>query len=50
MIGIIIDMLSVGELYGLTDEIEIAKGRHNLTLTFKGIYRQKKREKEWRKR
>lgn len=50
MIGIIIDLLSVDELYGLTDEIEIAKGRHNLTLSFKGIYNQKKREKAWRRR
>ena len=43
-------MLRDFEHYGVSENIEIAKGKYELQLTVKGAFEQRKREKEWQKR
>jgi len=49
MIGIILDMLAMDEHKGLSNEIDIAKGKNKLSTSFKEAWKQYKREKAWPK-
>lgn len=44
MIKNIIDMLKIDEFVGFSENIEIAKGKHELKDTIKGIWKQSFRE------
>jgi hypothetical protein len=44
MIKGIIDMLKISEFVGVSENIEIAKGKHELKDTIKGIWKQAFRE------
>lgn len=50
MLDIIIETLSIGELRGVSENIDIAKGSNKLTQTFKEGWKQYKRRKAWRLR
>jgi hypothetical protein len=50
MLAIILDMLEVSEYYGLTDEIEIAKGKNKLCTNWKQAWEQRKRRKAWQRK
>ena len=50
MISHIMAMLNGLDHYGQSEEIEIAKGKHEYPKTFKDFYKQVKREIKWRKR
>lgn len=45
-----IDLLNLDDWYGVSEEIEIAKGKYELQTTFKGAMEQNKRERAWRSR
>lgn len=46
MIKTILGILALEEYKGVSDEIDIAKGKYQLQTTLKGIYKAKKRE-QW---
>lgn len=43
-------LLNEFDHYGVSETIEIAKGKYELQLTVKGAFEQRKRLKEWQKR
>lgn len=47
MIEQILQMLQIAEFEGQSEAIDIAKGKHKLTWSFKESLRQKKRKKAW---
>ena len=49
MIENLIDMLKLCDHFGISENIEIAKGKYKLTTDFKQIYKQKKRELKFKK-
>lgn len=49
MIGIILDLLGVDEFYGVSEEIEIAKGKNKLQTGWKGAWEQRKRKEKWQR-
>ena len=49
MIKDILEMLKVDKFYNCSYRIEIAKGKYKLNKDFKGICKQKIREKKWQK-
>lgn len=48
MFELIIQGLSIDDLYGVSKEIDIAKGINKMPLTFKEGWKQHKRRKAWR--
>lgn len=50
MIKNILDMLSLLDYYGVSENIEIAKGKYELTTTYKGIWRKEVRKYEMKKK
>lgn len=46
MIKTILELLALDEYIGVSDEIDIAKGKYQLQTSIKGIYKSKKRE-QW---
>ena len=50
MLAIILDMLALDDFEGLTEEIEIAKGRNELNTTVNGANKQYKRMKAWQRK
>lgn len=48
MIGLLLDILALDDFYGVSKEIDIAKGKNELALTVKKRWKQYKR-KQWRK-
>lgn len=46
----ILKLLKQDDFYGVSEEIEIAKGKNKLPETFKEGFKQLKRQKEWLKR
>ncbi len=42
-------MLSISDFYGVSENIEIAKGKNKLYTNFKDIAKQAKREAQWQK-
>lgn len=47
MIGLIVDMLSIDDFKGKSENIEIAKGKYKMPQTFREGWRQYKRGKVW---
>lgn len=47
MLGIVLDILATDEFYGISEEIEIAKGKNKLPLSFKEGWKQRKRKRAW---
>jgi len=45
MFDLIIQCLSIDEMYGVSENIDIAKGKYKLQTTFKGSWEQYKRNK-----
>ena len=50
MIELIIQMLQLNEFEGQSELIDIAKGKHKIQDSTKGIRRQIKRKKAWQQR
>lgn len=50
MINEITDLLKIDPYYGVSENIEIAKGYNKIPLSIKEGYEQFKRKREWRKR
>jgi hypothetical protein len=49
MIDKIIEMLKITDHFGISEEIEIAKGKYKLTDNLKEIYKQEKRQYKFKK-
>lgn len=49
MIQLILELLKSGDFYGVSEIVDVAKGKHELTGNLKKIYKQEKR-KRWLKR
>lgn len=47
MLGIILDILAMDDFYGISEEIEIAKGKYKLCTSWKEVWKQRKRKKRW---
>ncbi len=47
MIGIIMDILAMDDFHNVSEEIEIAKGKHKLPMTLKEGYKKIKRKSKW---
>lgn len=47
MIGIILDILAMDEFYGVSEEIEIAKGKYKLPTGIREGLKQRKRKAKW---
>ena len=50
MIDIIRHILGSGDLYGISERVDIAKGKYKIPETFREGWDQHKRKKAWRKR
>ena len=46
---IVIKLLNIDEFYGVSETIEIAKGKNKIPLSFKEGYKQIKRNRKWQK-
>ena len=44
---IIIKLLNIDEFYGISETVEIAKGKYKLPLTVKEGFKQLKRQRKW---
>ena len=44
---IVLKLLNIDEWYGISEEVEIAKGKYKLPLTFKEGFKQLKRKRKW---
>jgi len=49
MLGIVLDILAMDDFHGISEEIDIAKGKNKLTLSFRERWEQHKRAKKWQK-
>lgn len=49
MIALIIDLLEMGDFYGISKEIDIAKGRYKLNTSFREEVKRRKRIQAWQK-
>lgn len=49
MIELIIDLLKSDDFYGVSEIVDIAKGKHEITSNLKKIYKQEKRKAKWQK-
>jgi hypothetical protein len=47
MIDLILKMLDLGDLYGVSKNVDIAKGVNKLPLNFTDGFKQLKRNKKW---
>lgn len=45
MIQLILELLKSGDFYGVSDIVDVAKGKHELTGNLKKIYKQEKRKR-----
>jgi len=50
MIKNILDMLRLQEHYGVSENIEIAKGKYEMAKSIKDAFQKIKRERKWQKR
>ena len=50
MIGVIFDILRMSEWHGMSEEIEIAKGKNELTVSVKDNWKRIKRKRAWSQR
>lgn len=49
MIPLLIDLLGIDDFHGLSEEIDIAKGKYKLNTSFKEEMKRKKRIKAWQR-
>ena len=49
MIKVLLDLLSISQYYGVSENIDIAKGKYQLPRTFKQVWENVKR-RIWRKK
>ena len=47
MIGLILDILEMDDWHGVSEEIEIAKGKYKLPTNIKEGYKQEIRRRKW---
>jgi len=47
MIGVILDILSMDDWYGVSEEVEISKGKYKAPTNFKEGVQQAKRKARW---
>ena len=52
MIGLIIELLKLSEFYGVSEIVDVAKGKHEYTGNSKKIYKQERRKHyaKWQKK
>jgi hypothetical protein len=50
MIELILDLLKTDNFYGVSEIVDVAKGKHELTGNTKKIYKQEIRKETWRKK
>tara|TARA_R110002074_G_scaffold353681_1_gene525431 strand:- start:160 stop:303 length:144 start_codon:yes stop_codon:yes gene_type:complete len=46
---IVLKLLNIDKFYGVSETIEIAKGKNKIPLSFKEGYKQIKRNRKWQK-
>lgn len=49
MIELIIELLKSNDFYGVSEIVDVAKGKHELTGNLKKIYKQEIRKSKWQK-
>lgn len=47
MVSLIIKMLDVADFEGISENIDVAKGKNKMQTSLKGAWRQRKRTKAW---
>ena len=50
MIGIIVELLNMDDYYGVSESIDIAKGKYKVPMTFKDARDKINRQKAWRRK
>ena len=50
MIQLILELLKTDDFYGVSEIVDVAKGKHELTGNIKKIYKQEKRKLKWLKK
>jgi hypothetical protein len=50
MIELIIELLKSNDFYGVSEIVDVAKGKHELTGSIKKIYKQEIRKAKWQKK
>lgn len=50
MIKLLLDILSMDDFYGISEEIEVVSGKNKLCTNVKEAWEQNKRKKEWSQR
>lgn len=50
MMGIILDLLQLDDWHNISEEIEIAKGKNKIPMTFNQGLKQLKRQRKWQSR
>ena len=46
-LGIVLELLAEDEYYGISEEIEIAKGKNEFPFTWKKVFKKIKRQYKW---
>jgi len=49
MIEMILELLKSNDFYGVSNIVDVAKGKHELTSSIKKIYKQEIRKAKWQK-
>jgi hypothetical protein len=49
MIELIIELLKSNDFYGVSEIVDVAKGKHELTDDIKKVYKQEIRKSKWQK-
>jgi hypothetical protein len=49
MIELILELLKTGDFYGVSEIVDVAKGKHELTGNVKKIFKQEIRKSKWQK-
>ena len=49
MIEMILELLKSNDFYGVSNIVDVAKGKHELTSNIKKIYKQEIRKAKWQK-
>ena len=49
MIEMILELLKSNDFYGVSNIVDVAKGKHELTSSIKKIYKQEIRKSKWQK-
>ena len=49
MIQLILELLKADDFFGVSEIVDVAKGKHELTSSIKKIYKQEIRKAKWQK-